>query len=125
MLKQRDLRDVWNQWSSKAANYSKAKNEQIWIGSHGILDINYLVWLLRKAGSNREYVAKWKPYQPITQDLAGVKQISFNEPYVSQGLNYETFAAHDTIVIKSCTGTGKTTAIAQHMESTPATTPSF
>ena len=47
VLKQHDLRDVWDQWSSKAANYSKAKNEQIWSSSRGLLDINYLVWLLR------------------------------------------------------------------------------
>ena len=42
--------------------------------------------------------------------------MTFSKPFVSDGLNYETFAAHDAIIIKSCTGTGKTTAIAQHME---------
>ena len=36
---------------------------------------------------------------------------------MSQGLDYKTFEKYETIVIKSCTGTGKTTAIAQHVES--------
>jgi superfamily II DNA or RNA helicase len=30
-------------------------------------------------------------------------------------LDYETFSTHETIIIQSCTGTGKTTAIAKHM----------
>ena len=33
---------------------------------------------------------------------------------MSDGLSYETFDDHDTIIIKSCTGTGKTTAVAKH-----------
>ena len=72
--------------------------------------------MLRKAGSEREFVAKWKPYRPVNQDLSNVKQITFNKPFVSQGLSRETFENYETIIIKSGTGTGKTTAIAQHME---------
>ena len=72
--------------------------------------------MLRKAGSEREFVAKWKPHNPVTQDLSNVKQITFNKPFVSQGLSRETFENYETIIIKSCTGAGKTTAIAQHME---------
>jgi hypothetical protein len=30
-------------------------------------------------------------------------------------LDYETFSAHETVIIQSCTGTGETTAIAKHM----------
>ena len=36
-------------------------------------------------------------------------------PYVSHYLDYPTFRQHDTILIQSCTGTGKTTCVAQHL----------
>ena len=36
---------------------------------------------------------------------------------MSEGLRRETFENHETIITQSCTGTGKTTAIAKHMES--------
>ena len=116
ILKRHDLKQTWDQWSKQAANYNQAKNEKFWESTRGILDINYLVWLLRKGGSKREFVEKWKPYHPITQNIEAVKQITFNAPYVSEGLTKETFDQYDTIVIKSCTGTGKTTAVAKHME---------
>ncbi len=80
------------------------------------LDINYLVWLLRKGGSKREFVEKRKPYHPITQNIEAVKQITFNAPYVSEGFSKDTFDQHETIIIKPCTGTGKTQAVAKHME---------
>ncbi len=65
-----------------------------------------------------------KPHHSITQDLTNVKQITFEKPFVSEGLSHETFENYEKITIKPCTGTGKTTAIAQHMEnhSDPNTT---
>ena len=123
ILKQHGLKDVWSQWSQQASNYNQAKNEQIWSSSTGILDINYLVWVVRKVGSDRDFVATWKPYHPVNQDLTNVQQIIFNKLFVSQGLSREP--NYETIVIKSCTGTGKTTAIAQHMETRQTKTPHF
>jgi len=79
------------------------------------LDINYLVWVLNQKGGNVEQITKHKPYTPINQLPAGWKQQAGNKRYVSELLDYETFREHDTIVIESSTGTGKTTAIAQHM----------
>ncbi len=67
-------------------------------------------------GSTREFVAKWKHYHPITRDIKYVRQITSNAPYVSDGLSSETFEQYETIFIKSCAGTGKTHAIAKHME---------
>ena len=110
------MRGVWEAWSKRAPNYDQAKNEKIWNGSSGILDTNYLRFLLRRAGSKREFLAKRKPYRPITQDLSEVKQVRFIEPFVSDGFTREIFENYETIIIKSCTGTGKTTAVAKHME---------
>ena len=117
ILKQHGLKEVWDTWSKQAENYNEAENEQIWNSTAGILDINYLVWVLRRAGSSREFVAKWKPYNPITREANEMTKIDFTAPFVSEGLSRETFENFETIIIKSCTGTGKTTAIARHMES--------
>ena len=119
IMKQHGLKEVWDQWSRQSPNYNQVENERIWQSSKAILDINYLICLLRKAGSTREFVTTWKPYKPVTQNLAEVKRITFNNRYVSEGLSQDTFDNHETIIIKSCTGTGKTTAIAQHMERYP------
>ena len=113
-LKCHDAYDIWSNWSKQSDNYNEAKNEFQWSSNRGFIDINYLVWLLRKDGHDVEYVSKYKTYDPITKDVSSIKQVSFNKPFVSEGLAYETFEAHDTIIIKSCTGTGKTTAVAQH-----------
>ncbi len=125
ILKQHDLHEVWSTWSRQGGQFDQAKNEQIWNSAPGISDISYLVWVLRRAGSSREFVSKWKPHHPITQDLSNVKQITFNKPFVSERLSQETFENYETIIIKSCTGTGKTIAIAQHMENTATQTPHF
>ena len=117
ILKKHDLKQVWTQWSQPAANYNQAKNEQIWQSRAPCLDINYLVWLLRKNGSKRAFVEKWKPYHPIAKERLDLcKQMTFNAPYVTEGFSKETFDNHETIIIKSCTGTGKTHAVAKHME---------
>jgi hypothetical protein len=114
ILKCHDQHKLWSQWSRQSTHYNKAKNENQWSNNKGFIDINYLVWVLRKAGEDVEYVSKFKQYTPITKDISAIKQILFNKPFVSEGLSYKTFEEHDTIIIKSCTGTGKTTAVAQH-----------
>ncbi len=90
------------------------KNEEHWRYNKGFIGINYLVWMLRKAGDKLEFVNRYKPYTPITKDISNIKQHEFNKPYVSQGLSYKTVNDYDTIIIKGCTGTGKTTAVAKH-----------
>ena len=39
----------------------------------------------------------------------------FDETKEEETFNYNLFTKHNTIIIKSCTGTGKTTAIAKHV----------
>jgi hypothetical protein len=114
VLKCHDQYGLWETWSKQSEHYNEAKNQQQWCYNKGFLDINYLVWVLRQAGEDVEYVPRHKPYHPITRNIAHIKQETFHERYVSEGLSYETFEAHDTIIVKSCTGTGKTTAVAEH-----------
>jgi hypothetical protein len=74
-----------------------------------------LVWALNQNGVEVEPIQKHKQQNPSKQLPTGWKQQAGSTPFVSDLLDYETFSAHETIVIESCTGTGKTTAIAKHM----------
>jgi len=114
VCKHHDMHDVWDEWSKQSDRYNRTKNEQQWNYNKGLLDISYLIW--KNGDKTIEPFQKYRPYTPITKDISGIKQVTFNETYVSDGLDYDTFESHDTIIIKSCTGTGKTTCIANHME---------
>jgi len=116
VLKFHGQRDIWEEWSKQSPSYNKTKNDEQWNYNKGFLDINYLVWVLRKAGEEIEFVTRFKPYTPIAKDISQVKQKSFNKAFVSEGFSYKAFEKHETIIIKSCTGTGKTTAVAQHVK---------
>ena len=115
ILKRHGKHAIWSEWSKRGGNYDEAENERKWRANEGILDINYLVWVLNQKGGNVEQIPKHKIYDPIIELPGGWKQQTGNKRYVSELLDYRTFSKHDTIVIESCTGTGKTTAIAQHM----------
>ena len=79
------------------------------------MDINYLVWVLNQNGHEVEQVTRHKVYTPVAGLPGDWQHMTDNARYVSDILSYEAFDANDTIVIESCTGTGKTTAIARHM----------
>ena len=53
---------------------------------------------------------------PLTDDLSKVRQVDVNNKYISDTLNYELFEQHETIIMQSCTGTGKTSAMANMIE---------
>ena len=116
VLKCHGKHDIWSEWSKQGSNYDEAENERHWNNNKGILDINYLVWVLNQSGQNFEQVPKYKAYSPVSNVPAGWVQVAGDAPFVSDLLTLESFRAHDTILIESCTGTGKTTAVAKHMD---------
>ena len=90
-----------------------------------IIDINYLVWVLRKKGEHIEFVKRYKPYEPITKDVKGITRVEFDSKYISDGFTYEHFQKYNTFVVQGCTGTGKTTAVANHVEQYSTTETKF
>ena len=114
VLKCHGKHQLWDEWCKQSPRYNQQKNADQWNYNKGFIDINYLIWALNKNGAKLEYVSRFKPYTPITRDISNIKQVSFNKGFVSEGLSYDTFEKHETIIIKSCTGTGKTTAVAKH-----------
>ena len=116
-----DKLELWETWCKKSSKYNAERNMLTWNSIQGILDINYLVWELNKTGHDIDLIERYRPYEPITSDI-GIRKIIFNHKYVydkrqeASTYNYKLFDQHSTTIIKSCTGTGKTTAIASHME---------
>ena len=85
-----------------------------------MIDINYLVHSLNTDGNELPIVQKFAIYDPMTKSY-NYRQVIMNNKYLYSpdydGLqfDYDKFLNKDTIIIKSCTGTGKTTAISTHM----------
>jgi len=122
VMKKHNKLEIWNIWCKKSNKYNYERNMRFWNYNKGVLDINYLIWELNKQGHDMEYIRRYKPYIPLTRNISGMKKITFNHPFVydrsnkTNTYNYHHFEDHSTSIIKSCTGTGKTTAIANHMK---------
>jgi flagellar biosynthesis GTPase FlhF len=64
-----------------------------------------------------ELIENYKPYKPFRfEKFDRFVMKEFDLPYVSTGLNFQEFEEHNTIVMESCTGTGKTTATAKYFQ---------
>ena len=122
-MKCHELYKIWDEWCKKSPKYNQAKNQDHWNHNRGIIDINYLIWDLRKKGEKMEFIKRYKHYEPITKDVQGMTRVNFNSKYISDGFTYEHFQNYETFIVQGCTGTGKTTAVANHVEkySTPET----
>ena len=59
------------------------------------------------------YFETYKQFKPLEYNY---NPINANNKYVTNIFNYEDFKQTKTTVIQSCTGTGKTTAIAKHLK---------
>ena len=108
-LKSIDSYNVWDEWCKKSTKYDKDNNLNIWNSITANININYLATITKS-----ELIESYKPYEPITKAIA-LKTNTFNNQYVSNGWNYNNFKNEQTTIIKSCTGTGKTTAMAKNM----------
>ena len=124
ILKGLNKHELWKKWSKGSSRYNSFNNKDYWKLARPIIDINYVVHILRNDGMlarrercrKIEYVQKYKIYEPLTVDNFYCKKIDDSKQYVSDIWHYQDFEEFDTIIIKSCTGTGKTTATAQHVE---------
>lgn len=112
-----DKFDIWDEWSKKSDSYNRNKNITIWNHNKGGIDINYLCYILK--------IDKINKYKKINYDISKnetIKYIEYNNKYVfdksyeDNQYDYKTFEKYDTVILKACCGTGKTTAVAEHVE---------
>jgi hypothetical protein len=120
VLKGLNKPDIWDKFSRKSKRYDKMKNLHIWNSLHNFLDINYLISIINSSYSAKnnklELIESYKPYEPFTIPMSEFNFKEFNKQYVSDGFPFEKFEQNGTIIIESCTGTGKTTATTKYFK---------
>ena len=107
-----DKYKIWDDWSKGSDRYNRFKNLNIWKNNKKIkFNVNFLINLVGATDIYKEY----KPLTVRTPDII------YNNKYVSnkskpelEPTEYDKINIFDykTIIIKSTTGTGKTTAVA-------------
>ena len=63
-----------------------------------------------------KYISKYKKYRPLDGGRFYDEKKEGSHKYVSNIWNYDDFLASQVHIIKSTTGTGKTTATSKHMK---------
>lgn len=111
--------DICDEWSKQSKKYDKIKNDERLKSLNCQIDINYIVNILNNTREHKiKYFEKMKIYEPITSNIDNIKKININSQYLfndinNNSFNYKIYSKYDTIIIKSSTGTGKTTAISK------------
>ena len=109
--------NIWDEWSKKSSSYNRNKNITMWNHNKGGIDINYLCSILK--------IDRIQKHKKINYDISRnetIDYIEYNNNYVfdksfeDNQYDYKTFQKYDTSILKACCGTGKTTAVAEHVE---------
>lgn len=112
-----DKFNIWDKWSKKSSSYDRNKNITMWNHNKGGIDINYLCSILK--------IDRIQKHKKINYDISRnetIDYIEYNNNYVfdksfeDNQYDYKTFEKYDTVILKACCGTGKTTAVASHVE---------
>lgn len=113
--------DIWDSFSRKSKKYNESNNINIWNNLNSFLDVNYIISIINSYSvkNNKkalELIESYKPYQPFTANFNDFHFKEFNREYVSDGFSFKELQEYSTIIMESCTGTGKTTATAKYFK---------
>ena len=99
-LKSANLFDIWDKWSQQSPKYNREKNYKTWETLEPRTDINWLM-----------HLANEKPIIPfISLTMKNIRTEIINHRY----LPFLLYQTYDTVIVKSDTGTGKTTSTAKY-----------
>lgn len=124
-LDELEIKKIWKKWSKKQDGYNKLNNMKIWDNLTANINFNYIINKYNKQQPTKETHLKllesFKPLEPLktpenVKILNMTNKYLFDKTHTGEQFNEETFLNYDTIIIKSTTGTGKTTATARHVE---------
>ena len=104
---------IFDDWSKQSNNYNYNNNLKIWDNNNGKIDIGYINHL---AGFKK--ISSYKIYNPLEKNIE-CKKYNFTNQYLNDGikeLNTDFLKEYNTIILKSTTGTGKTTYTAEQVE---------
>ncbi len=118
MLGVQEVVKITTKRSSK--NY---KNLLLWNSiKKPVFNINYIINALNKEQQLKlEQIEFYKEYKTLTDTNIKPKIMNSHRVFDKMNINdnqftFNDYLNHNTIVIQSCTGTGKTTAVAKHIK---------
>jgi hypothetical protein len=115
VLKSLNKFDIFDNFSKKSKKYDIKNNLKIWNHNGGCIDINYLIIKLNQEQKlNLQLIEKCK-ILPENIVLKNIKNVKFNKKYLE--FDDDIFNNYDTLIIKSDTGTGKTTHTGKQLNS--------
>jgi hypothetical protein len=115
-----EVMEVWDEWSKGCKKYNKVNNKRIWDTLTSKLNFNYLINSYNAKHNDKiNLLESIKSFEPITRDINHIDKFEMNNKYIydekctEKQLTKEVFNDYDTIIIKSTTGTGKTSNTAK------------
>ena len=114
-LKEHKIKGIWDKWSETQKGYDQKKNFKLWTYyTTPKTNFNYLLSKMKEP----KFLNSVKPYIEMFQKLT-IQTIEMNNNYIYDAkytgaqITEEHFKNYDTIIIKSTTGTGKTSNTAK------------
>jgi len=123
-LDEDEIKGIWKKWSKKNDGYDKQNNIKIWDGITSNINMNFVISQFNKKQPKETYIKlleSFKLLEPL-QKPEDIPMITINNKYIydehykGEQFNKVIFNKYDTIIIKSTTGTGKTSNTARHIE---------
>lgn len=122
-LDENKIKKIWNSWSKKQDGYNKENNFKIWERVNSNISLNYIINQYNKTKPKEDklkFLESFKPLEELTtQDdikkLTITNKFLYDELHTGDQFGEEQFLNYNTIIIKSTTGTGKTSATAKHL----------
>lgn len=107
ILKSLDKFEIFDNFSKKSKKYNYEVNLKLWNANNGCIDINYLILRINKEQKIKLPIINKCKSLPQLEIPSNIKQIKFNKKFLE--IDDDIFNNNDTLIIKSDTGTGKTT----------------
>lgn len=123
-ITEESLIKVWKKWSKKQPKYDKENNLKIWKQLQPKINFNYIIKKINKTQKKDQKIPLCKtikPYEPLQNINKFTNVINMSNNYIyddkfkGEQFDENTFNKYDSIIIKSTTGTGKTSNTAKHI----------
>ena len=111
---------IWKNWSKAQEGYHKNNNLKIWESITANINLNFIITQYNKTATEKiELLDSFKPLQELktdTEKMTMNNKYIYDEQYEGDQFTQDIFNKYHTIIIKSTTGTGKTSNTARHVE---------
>jgi hypothetical protein len=108
ILKSLNKHTMWDEYSRKSYKYDVIRNNEIWDGLKESLNINWLISELNKGEVKYKVIEKMKKNEEIKLESEKI-----NSKYISETIDIKILNKVKTLIIKSTTGTGKSSFTAR------------